>query len=104
MPIGEAVITDGADVGSKRRAADCERLSRDLLASEQFVLAFVGVGTEADFRAVALSMGVPDGCIEVQSAATAGGLRNVFQMVSRSAIRASQGLVKPGAGAGFFRP
>jgi hypothetical protein len=98
------VITDGADCGSKRRAAECARLSRDLLASEQFVLAFVGVGPEADFKSVAKSMGVPDGCIEVQSSATPSGLRQVFQMVSRSAIRASQGLVKPGVNAGFFRP
>jgi hypothetical protein len=98
------VITDGADCGSKRRPADCERLSRDLLASETFVLAFVGVGQDADFRKVARAMGVPDGCIEVQTDATPSSLRQVFQMVSRSAIRASQGLVKPGANAGFFRP
>lgn len=98
------VITDGADYGSKRRAKDCEAISRDLLRSEQFVLAFVGVGTEADFRDVARSMGVPDGSVEVQTSATASSLRRVFQMVSRSAIRASQGLVRPGANAGFFRP
>lgn len=98
------VITDGEDVGSKRRAADCARLSRDLLASEQFVLAFVGVGRDADFRTVALSMGVPDGSIEIQSSTTPSALRSVFQMVSRSAIRVSQGKIKPGANAGFFRP
>ena len=34
------VVTDGEDVGSKRRAADCNRLSAQLLASEQFTLAF----------------------------------------------------------------
>jgi hypothetical protein len=98
------VITDGADVGSKRRVSDCARLSADLLASEQFVLAFVGVGTEADFRTVALSMGVPDGCIEVQTNTTPSALRAVFQMVSRSAIKMSQGKVYPGVAAGFFRP
>lgn len=98
------VITDGADVSSKRKVQDCARLSRDLLASEQFVLAFVGVGAEVNFKSVAQSMGVPDGCIEVQTNATASGLRAVFQMVSRSAIRASQGQIKPGAAAGFFRP
>lgn len=98
------VITDGADVGSKRRVADCARLSADLLASEQFVLAFVGVGNEVDFRTVAKSMGIPDGSIEVQKQTTPSALRAVFQMVSRSAIRASQGKIKPGANAGFFRP
>ena len=94
------VITDGEDVGSTHSAADCARLSRDLLASEQFVLAFVGVGNEADFRKVAREMGVPDGSVLVQTDATPSALRKVFQMVSRSAIRASQSRIQPGAG--FF--
>src|SRR3954466_9994272 len=50
------IITDGAAVGSKRRAVDCERISRDLLASEQFTLAFVGVGNAVDFTKVAKEM------------------------------------------------
>ncbi len=96
------LITDGEDVGSRRRATDCARLSKDLLASEQFVLAFVGVGKDADFRQVAQRMGVPDGCVTVQDQATPSTLRRVFQMVSRSAIRASQAQIRPGAQAGFF--
>lgn len=99
-----AVITDGEDVGSKRKVSDCATLSRDLLASEQFVLAFVGVGNDADFRKVARKMGIPDGCIAVQKNATPSGLRQVFRMVSQSAIRASQGKIQPGANAGFFTP
>ena len=51
-----------------------------------------------------LSMGVPDGCVLVQKQATPSALRQVFRMVSQSAIRASQGLVQPGANAGFFVP
>lgn len=98
------VVTDGEDVGSKRRAADCARISKDLLASEQFTLAFVGVGADVDFRAVARSMGVPDGCVAVQAQATPSAIRQVFRMVSQSAIRASQGLVAPGPNAGFFAP
>ncbi|MEQ9499293.1 MAG: vWA domain-containing protein [Deltaproteobacteria bacterium] len=98
------VITDGADVGSKRRVTECKKLTQDLLASEQFVLAFVGVGDERFFRGIADAMGVPDGSIEVQTNATASGLRRVFQMVSRSAIRASQGQIQAGPQAGFFRP
>ncbi|MHB8878432.1 MAG: vWA domain-containing protein [Myxococcaceae bacterium] len=98
------VITDGEDVGSKRKAADCARLSRDLLASERFTLAFVGVGADADFRAVARNMGVPDGCVVVQKDATPSALRKVFQMVSQSAIRASQAKIKAGVSAGFFQP
>jgi uncharacterized protein YegL len=98
------VITDGEDCGSRRSAGDCAKVSRDLLASEQFILAFVGVGDDVDFHAVAKSMGVPDGCVAVQKDATASQLRRVFQLVSQSAIRASQGRIQPGAGAGFFQP
>lgn len=98
------VVTDGEDVGSRRRAADCARISRDLLASEQFTLAFVGVGAAVDFHAVARSMGVPDDCVAVQAQATPQAIRKVFRMVSQSAIRASQGLVAPGRAGGFFAP
>jgi hypothetical protein len=98
------VITDGEDTGSRRRARDCARISQDLLASEQFVLAFVGVGSEAAFAPIAKQMGIPSGCVAVQPQATPSALRAVFRMVSQSAIRASRGLVAPGAGAGFFGP
>lgn len=96
------VVTDGEDVGSKRTAGHCARLSKDLLASELFTLAFVGVGRDVDFEQVAKAMGVPAGCILVQKDATPSGLRRAFQLVSRSAIRASQGRIAPGAAAGFF--
>lgn len=96
------VLTDGEDTGSQRRSVgDCARLSKDLLASEQFVLAFVGVGDDVDFEQVARQMGVPDGSIAVQKDATPSALRKLFQMVSRSAIRASQSRIAPG-GVGFF--
>ncbi len=98
------VITDGEDCGSRRKASECAALSRDLLRSEQFVLAFVGVGAGTNFAAVAKSMGVPDGCVEVQAQTTPAALRKVFRMVSQSAIRASRGMVTPGANAGFFQP
>lgn len=98
------VLTDGEDCGSQRRAGDCATLSRDLLASEQFILAFVGVGSDADFRAVAKSMGVPDGCVAVQASATPAAMRKVFGMVKQSTIRASQGMIRPGANTGFFSP
>jgi uncharacterized protein YegL len=98
------VITDGADYGSKRTAGECARLSRELLRSEQFILAFVGVGDDTDFRKVARSMGVPDGCVAVQKDVRASELRKLFQMISQSAIRVSQGRIQPGASAGFFSP
>jgi hypothetical protein len=97
------VITDGEDCGSRRSAAACAKISRELLASEQFVLAFVGVGSDVDFQGVALRMGVPKDCIAVQKDATPATLRQLFRMVSQSAIRASRGAVTPG-GTGFFGP
>jgi uncharacterized protein YegL len=97
------VVTDGADVGSKRSAGECARISRVVLASEQFTLAFVGVGG-GDFHAIARDMGVPDGCVAVQAQATPSAIRQVFRMVSQSAIRASQGRIAPGPNAGFFTP
>jgi hypothetical protein len=97
------VITDGEDCGSRARVGECARVSRELLASEQFVLAFVGVGDDVDFRGVARKMGVPDGSVAVQKGTTPGELRKLFQMVSQSAIRASRSTIAPG-GAGFFGP
>jgi uncharacterized protein YegL len=98
------IITDGEDCGSRRGAKACAKISRELLASEQFVLAFVGVGSDVDFRAVAKSMGVPDDCVAVQASATPATMRQLFRMVSQSAVRASQGRVAPGQGTGFFAP
>ncbi len=96
------VVTDGEDVGSKRTAQACASLSRDLLASELFTLALVGVGNDVNFEAVAKSMGVPAGCILWEKDATPSGLRRAFTLVSKSAVRASQGRIQPGAAAGFF--
>jgi len=45
--IAGAAGKDAEDIGSKRRASDCERIRRDLLASEHFTLAFVGVAVQA---------------------------------------------------------
>jgi hypothetical protein len=98
------VITDGADYGSTRTAGQCKKISTDLIKSEQFVLAFVGVGDDTDFRKVAKSMGIPDGCVAVQKDVRPTELRKMFQMVSQSAIRASQGRIQPGASASFFTP
>lgn len=98
------VLTDGEDSTSTRRESDCAKLGRDLLASEQFILAFVGVGNEADFKQVARRMGIPQRCVLVERSATAKGLRQAFQLVSQSALRASQGQILPGPNAGFFGP
>ena len=84
------VITDSYDnASSKFTTRDCAKIAKDLLASEQFILALVGVGNEADFRAMAKDMGLPDGAV-LLAAATASDMRRIFQLVSQSVIRASQ--------------
>ena len=98
------IVTDGEDVGSRRPARACKKLAEDLLKSEQFILAFVGVGNDADFKKVAASMGIPDGCVLVQQQASPSAVRAAFQLVSRSAVKASQGRIQPGVAAGFFSP
>jgi hypothetical protein len=98
------VVTDGEDVGSQKKLRDCAQLSRDLLATEVFTLAFVGVGNDVNFTDIAQKMGVPKSCILVEKDATASALRRAFQLVSRSAVRASQGHIKPGVAAQFFVP
>jgi hypothetical protein len=98
------VLTDGEDTTSLRKHADCATIAKDLLASEQFILAFVGVGNEADFKQVARRMGIPPKCVLVEKQATPKSLRQAFEMVSQSALRASQGKILPGPNAGFFGP
>jgi hypothetical protein len=98
------VVTDGEDTSSSRLISECARLSKDVLASELFTLAFVGLGDESSFEKVADGMGVPAGNVLVQKQATPQGLRKAFALVSRSAVRASQGRVQPGATQGFFAP
>lgn len=98
------VITDGDDCGSKRSMVDCQRLSRELLKTEQFILAFVGVGNEQHFRDVAGSMGVPAGNVQVETEARSSNVRRIFHMVSQSAIKVSQGKIMPGLATGFFAP
>ena len=66
-------MTDGEGCGSKRTPADCARISRDLLASELFTLALVGVGTDVNFEHLAKSMGIPPGCILWERDATPSG-------------------------------
>ncbi len=96
------VVTDGEDVGSKRSAKTCAKLACDLVASEQFLLAFVGVGSDVDFKQTAAAMGFPDGSVLVAKDATPHALRQAFRMVSRSALQASRGRVAPGPQQAFF--
>ena len=55
LPCVVIVITDGEDCGSRRRVTDCASISSDLLASEQFTLAFVGYDDEANSAVLELT-------------------------------------------------
>lgn len=102
------IITDGQDEGSRKyRIEDCKKINKDLLLSEQFILAFVGVGNNAQdetrFRLIAEDMGFPDGAA-LTAGATATEMRKVFNVFSQSAIRASQKAVSAAAQNSFFTP
>ena len=94
------VITDGEDTTSRKKAGHCARLTRDLLASERFTLAFVGVGKVVDFRKIARSMGLPDDCVAVDTNPTSESLERLLRQVSMAAVQLSMGTVQPGQG--FF--
>lgn len=96
------VITDGHDEASRQyRALDCTLLAGDLLASESFHLAFIGVGEARMFRTVAEEMGFAKDTI-LTASATETEIRKAINFASQSIIRASQGLIRPGANSGFF--
>jgi len=97
------VITDGRDEHSTRYLSrDCRKLAEDLLMSETFHLAFIGVGEKRKFNTVAEEMGFPKQSILVADA-TASEIRRAINLASQSIIRASQGLIQPGNQFGFFQ-
>lgn len=96
------VITDGRDESSRKyRARDCAVLASDLLSSESFHLAFIGVGEQRMFNTVAEEMGFARNSI-LTASATESEIRKAINFASQSIIRASQGLIRPGANSGFF--
>lgn len=96
------VLTDGYDNDShKVRASECKKLAKDLLDSEQFVLAFIGVGNEADFKSIAKEMGFPEGSV-LLAGATPSEMRRAFQMLSQSVVRASQSAISTNVQNSFF--
>jgi hypothetical protein len=85
------IITDGADEHSVRSTAkDCASLIRDMLKSENHIIAAMGLdnGT-TDFRQVFQEMGIRDEWI-LTPGNTPHDIRQAFRMFSQSAVRASQ--------------
>ncbi|HYD93129.1 MAG TPA: hypothetical protein VEB18_01575 [Candidatus Paceibacterota bacterium] len=85
------IITDGADVGSRKQRPDHVRtIVQDLLRTEQFIV--IGVGIDdgvTNFRSVFQSMGIDDRWI-LTPGNSPSEIRKAFAMVSQSVSRASQ--------------
>jgi uncharacterized protein YegL len=92
------VITDGLDTSSGRIASDVKKISGDLLRTEQYVLAYAGVGGD-DHKAIAESVGFPS---VIVTGATANEIRKIFQMASQSIVSLSQTKIDPNNKNSFF--
>jgi hypothetical protein len=104
------VITDGGEnvlYGQQRQkvAGDVAKVASDLLQSERFILAFMGIDQNADpkrpqashFWAPAKEIGFPDGAIGVDQ-----NIARAFMRVSSSVRQVSSGKTQPGSTSTFF--
>jgi len=84
-------LTDGGDTGSRHTAGDVRRMVSGMLATEQHIIAAIGFddGGYTDFRQVFGDMGIRDEWI-LTPGNTETEIRRTFQVVSQSAVRASQ--------------
>jgi hypothetical protein len=88
-----AIITDGADTGSQvqRDPRNIKSIVADMLKTEKHIVCGVGVSDGCtDFRLVFGSMGIEDKWI-LTPTNDPKEIRKAFAMISRSAVRASQG-------------
>jgi hypothetical protein len=85
------ILTDGHDEGShKSTTSDVAQLARDMLASENHIIAAIGVDDGSiNFRSVFKEMGLHDQWI-LTPGNNESEVRKAFQMFSQSAVQASQ--------------
>jgi len=89
------IITDGADQHSRRHyASDIAKMVGGMLRSEQHIIAGMGIedlssGFGVDFRKVFREMGLLDKWV-LTPGNSKHDIRQAFQVVSQSAVRASQ--------------
>ncbi len=87
------IVTDGADQHSyQHRAKDIAKMVGGMLRSEQHIIAGMGIEDPAsptDFRRIFQEMGLLDEWI-LTPGNSAHDIRQAFQVVSQSAVRASQ--------------
>lgn len=86
-----SIISDGADTSSRARAAQVKAVVEDMLKKERHIIAFMGVddGGQTDFMKMALEMGVRKEWI-LTPKNDPKEIRKAFNVLSQSAIRASQ--------------
>jgi hypothetical protein len=83
-------VTDGEDMGSKHTAAQCKQIHTDMLRQENHIIALFCIEDgHTDFDKLAESVGVPANWV-ITSKSTESEIRKNFEMVSQSAVRASQ--------------
>lgn len=98
-----AIISDGADMHSRKKAKDVAAVVNDLLIQETFIIIGMGIwdgkvdanknpipGTGTDFKTVFGEMGLQDKWI-LTPGNSPSEIRKAFAMVSQSSVRASQG-------------
>lgn len=107
-------VTDGADICSRRSAADVAKVVRDMRITENHIVIGVGIDDSekdasgqilrkgTDYQNVFLKMGVDPKWI-LTPGNSESEIRKAFAVVSQSAVRASQGTqgFSQAAGAGF---
>ena len=107
------VMTDGGETevhaqARAKLAGELQTLARDLIQSERFILAYIGLDpyytpgrdiTQSAFYANAKEMGFEDGCIGIDADVTRAFLR-----LSSSVSMVSSGKVSPGPQSSFFTP
>ena len=85
------ILTDGGDTSDGRSLALVRKMVGGMLATEAHIIAAIGVddGGHTDFRQVFTDMGIIQEWI-LTPGNTAAEIRQTFQVVSQSAVRASQ--------------
>jgi len=98
------IVSDGQDYGSQQaNASDVEKVVSDMLAAETNIVIGMGIaGRHTDFRQVFQDMGIQGNFI-LTPGDSESEIRKAFNVVSQTAVRASQGAgaFSQVAGAGF---
>jgi len=101
------IITDGNDEHSVRsNARDAAAIAKDMLKAETHIIAAMGIDDgQTDFKEVFREMGIQDEWILIPGN-TPSEIRKVFQVFSKTAIRATQSAAgfKTAAAGGFGAP